>query len=43
VEALSLAFFDGFFLYALVGVALACLVPLMKRSVVEKKTAVSAE
>jgi DHA2 family multidrug resistance protein len=42
-QALSLAYFDAFFILAVVGVALACLVPLMKRSVVEKKTAISAE
>lgn len=42
-QALSLAFFDGFFLYAIAGVALACLVPLMKRSVVGEKAPVSAE
>jgi DHA2 family multidrug resistance protein len=42
-QALSLAFFDGFFVYAIVGVALAGLVLLMKRSVVEKKAAIPAE
>jgi hypothetical protein len=35
-QAASLAYFDGFLIYAIVGVILACFVPLMKRVVVEK-------
>lgn len=42
-QALGLSYFDGFFLYAILGVVLACLVPLMKRSVVEKKAVVAGE
>jgi len=42
-QALGLSYFDGFFLYAILGVVLACFVPLMKRSVVEKKTVAAGE
>lgn len=41
-QAASLSYFDGFLIYAILGVILACLVPLMKRVVVEKAP-VSAE
>ncbi len=41
-QAMGLSYFDGFLVYAILGVILACLVPLMKRIVVEKAP-VSAE
>lgn len=42
-QAASLAYFDVFWCFALLGVALVLLVPLMKRSVAEKGTHIGAE
>jgi DHA2 family multidrug resistance protein len=42
-QALSLAYFDTFWLFAVLGVALLFLVPLMKRSVAEKGEHIGAE
>jgi DHA2 family multidrug resistance protein len=42
-QASSLAYFDVFWLAAVLGVALLVLVPLMKRSVAEKGAHVGAE
>jgi len=42
-QALGLSFFDGFLIYAIIGLLLACLVPFMKRSVVERKGPLPAE
>lgn len=42
-QALGLSYFDTFWLLAVTGLVLACLVPWMKRSVVEKGTPVAAE
>lgn len=43
MKALRQAFVDGFYIYAIAGLALACLVPFMKRCVVEKRAAVAAK
>jgi len=42
-QAASLAYFDVFWLCAVLGVALVFLVPLMKRSVAEKGAHIGAE
>jgi MFS transporter, DHA2 family, multidrug resistance protein len=42
-QASSLAYFDDFWLFAVLAVALLCLIPLMKRSVAEKGEHVGAE
>jgi len=42
-QALSLAFFDCFWLFAVLGAALALLVPFMKRSVAEKGAHIAAD
>jgi DHA2 family multidrug resistance protein len=42
-QAASLAYFDDFWLFAVLAMALVCLVPLMKRSVAEKGEHVGAE
>jgi DHA2 family multidrug resistance protein len=42
-QASALAYFDCFWLFAVVGVALIFLVPLMKRSVAEKGQHLAAE
>jgi DHA2 family multidrug resistance protein len=42
-QALSLAYFDDFWLFAVLAVALIFLVPLMKRSVAEKGEHIGAE
>jgi DHA2 family multidrug resistance protein len=42
-QAASLAYFDVFWLFAILGVALVFLVPLMKRSVAEKGAHIGAE
>jgi DHA2 family multidrug resistance protein len=42
-QAASLAYFDVFWLAAVVAIALAFLLPLMKRSVAEKGTHIAAE
>ena len=42
-QALSLAYFDCFLIFAVIGVALALLVPWMKRSVLEKGARTAAE
>jgi MFS transporter, DHA2 family, multidrug resistance protein len=42
-QASSLAYFDDFWLFAVLSLALVCLVPLMKRSVAEKGEHIGAE
>ena len=42
-QASSLGFFDCFWIFAVIGVALALLVPLMKRSAAEKGAHIAAE
>jgi DHA2 family multidrug resistance protein len=42
-QATSLAFFDDFWLYAMLALALVLLVPLMKRSVAEPGEHIGAE
>jgi DHA2 family multidrug resistance protein len=42
-QAVSMAYFDVFWLFAVLAVALAFLVPLMKRSVAEKGAHIGAE
>jgi DHA2 family multidrug resistance protein len=42
-QASSLAYFDDFWLFAVLAVALLCLVPLMKRSVAERGEHIGAE
>jgi DHA2 family multidrug resistance protein len=42
-QAASMAYFDVFWLFAVVAVALVFLVPLMKRSVAEKGAHIGAE
>jgi DHA2 family multidrug resistance protein len=42
-QAASLAYFDNFWLFAVLALALLCLVPLMKRSVAEKGQHVAGE
>jgi DHA2 family multidrug resistance protein len=42
-QAAALAYFDDFWLFAVLGVSLVLLVPLMKRSVAEKGTHIGAE
>jgi DHA2 family multidrug resistance protein len=42
-QASALAYFDAFLIFAVLGVVLAFLVPLMKRSVAEKGAHVAAE
>jgi DHA2 family multidrug resistance protein len=42
-QASSLAYFDDFWLFAVLAVALLALVPLMKRSVAEKGEHIAAE
>jgi DHA2 family multidrug resistance protein len=42
-QASSLAYFDDFWLFAVLALGLVCLVPLMKRSVAEKGEHVGAE
>jgi DHA2 family multidrug resistance protein len=42
-QAVSLAYFDDFWLFAMLALGLVCLVPLMKRSVAEKGEHVGAE
>ena len=42
-QAASLAYFDDFWLFGVLALALVCLVPLMKRSVAEKGEHIGAE
>jgi len=42
-QAASLAYFDDFWLFAVLALSLVCLVPLMKRSVAEKGEHIAAE
>jgi DHA2 family multidrug resistance protein len=42
-QATSLAYFDDFWLFAVLALVLVCLVPLMKRSVAEKGEHIGAE
>jgi DHA2 family multidrug resistance protein len=42
-QATSLAYFDDFWLFAVLALALVLLVPLMKRSVAEKGEPIGAE
>jgi DHA2 family multidrug resistance protein len=42
-QANSLAYFDDFWLFAVLALALVCLVPLMKPSVAEKGEHIGAE
>ncbi len=42
-QASSLAYFDDFWLFGVLALALVCLVPLMKRSVAEKGERIGAE
>jgi DHA2 family multidrug resistance protein len=42
-QSTSMAYFDDFWLFAVLALGLVCLVPLMKRSVAEKGEHVGAE